>query len=200
MFEVISIVKNNIFRPVRALVIILSLYFASISFAQSDVYYGTRYANSTSDTLPQYPGGEFALYDYIAQTFRYNRSIEYQVDYRNSIQNVVLSFVVDTSGTTRNLQIFQCPSSLIEKEFRRVIATMDNWKPASLNNEPIPYRIFIPFSFTFEGTQMMQVAVGPDMVNVGRSKKTKWIKAAVLAGIPGIIALSYHFQKKNKEK
>lgn len=83
------------------------------------------------------------LYDY------FNTELLYpSVAVKDSIQGVLtVSFTINREGLPENLQFINSLGEAFEEEAKRLILNMPSWKPATLNNEPVPSRLSIPLTF-----------------------------------------------------
>lgn len=98
------------------------------------------------EEMPEYPGGDKALYQFISDKLRYPKKA-----IRESIMGrVTLQFVIDTAGDTKNLAIEQGISPDCDAEALRVIAQMKKWKPGIQNGKPVRVSYKLPITFELE--------------------------------------------------
>ena len=94
------------------------------------------------DDLPKYEKGEYSLYCWwIPQHFDYP---SYALDY-NIQGNVVLSFIVDTDGSIKDIKVESSPHQCLSEAAVRMISKMPKWKPGKIEGQrfvlPIKYSI-----------------------------------------------------------
>lgn len=94
-----------------------------------------------SDPLPQYPGGEQKMQQYLFSNFSISG-----ID-KEMIPNTraVINFVVDEEGCINNIKILKSFGiQELDDEFIRVIASMPQWKPAMRYGKAIKVNWNIP--------------------------------------------------------
>lgn len=161
--------------------IALVFVFASVFnvSSQHDVdFYGTLYRNQEVDTFPVYPGGYFEFMDYMSFNFRVNQSMQGQIG--NGLQSVVFTFVVDTSGNTFALQVRNCPSSHVQKEFQKIFDKMSGWKPAIHNGEKVALQVDLMLDFRIEDMQIICYPQSSKIVSPRDKKKRPMVKATLI--------------------
>lgn len=93
------------------------------------------------DDSPEYPGGMIAMRNFFKENVIYpSDSVE---------GKVAVSFIVDTLGRTRNIQIRKSLSPLADAEIVRVVGLMV-FKPATHDGKPIESKMSLPFTFRLE--------------------------------------------------
>jgi TonB family protein len=96
--------------------------------------------------MPEFPGGELKLQQYLAKSIKYPKSA-----LKKDVSGlVVVSFVVDVDGAIRELEVVKSVHNVLDKEAVRVIKVMPNWKPGLLEGKSVPVRFKIPVRFAFE--------------------------------------------------
>ncbi len=103
---------------------------------------------SNVQVMPEFPGGQNALADYI------NNHVEYpqQAIDDNTTGTVKVSFVVDENGKITNAHLINGGkvSSGLEQEALRVVNAMPAWKPGQVKGKNVKTRLELPISFQFE--------------------------------------------------
>ena len=86
------------------------------------------------------------LYEY------FNANLIYPVEaLKDSIQGVqTVSFVINTKGKPEQIQVIKSLGQPFEKECRRLIENMPEWKPAILDGKPVDSKISIPLTFQIQ--------------------------------------------------
>jgi TonB family protein len=87
--------------------------------------------------------GYAELYNY------FNSSLIYPPEaLGDSIQGIqTISFVINMEGRPEKIEVVESLGDPFEKESRRLIENMPEWKPATLNGKPVPSKITIPLTF-----------------------------------------------------
>ena len=95
---------------------------------------------------PAFPGGESALFKYLADNLNYPRLAKH--DNRQGI--VYVSFVVDRDGSIRerSIEILRSPHEALSNEAIRVVKNMPNWVPGKQRGKPVPVQYRLPIRFT----------------------------------------------------
>ncbi len=116
---------------------------------------------------PAYPGGEQALHAYLAQNIRYPaRAI------KDNIQGVVaLTFIIEKDGMINQVAIVKDIGGGCGEEAARVVSVMPNWRPGTVDGNPVKVRFTLPVRFRLEG-------VAPRPAN----EKKKWWQREALFG------------------
>lgn len=96
------------------------------------------------DQLPQFPGGDIALKNFISN------NVKYPVDAVNrKIQGtVILNFIVEKDGSIRRVIISKAVDPVLDFEAVRVISSMPHWKAASMRGKPIATMVVVPILFS----------------------------------------------------
>lgn len=101
----------------------------SSSDAQGD---NTVYA--VVDKMPEFPGGQQALFRYLSENVKYP-----QVAADNGIQGrVICEFVVNADGSIVDVKVSRSGGdSSLDKEAVRVVKAMPKWNPGKQNGKPV---------------------------------------------------------------
>ena len=123
--------------------IFLLLLLPALSFGQHE----TKDSVYTSvDQMPEYPGGQGSLLKYITKNLRY--PIE---DRDDNIQGrVIVNFVIDRYGKTRDIKVVRPTGSQFEKSVIELIKNMPEWKPGINNGQKVSVQYKLPLSVHFE--------------------------------------------------
>jgi TonB family protein len=97
-------------------------------------------------TIPEFPGGQTALQQFLADNIRYPALAR-----ENNIQGtVVLSFVIDKDGSANNISVLRDPGGGCGKEAARVVSLMPRWTPGQANGKPVRVKYTLPVRFRLE--------------------------------------------------
>ena len=96
--------------------------------------------------MPQFPGGESALENYLKTNLKYPEEAK-----KALIQGVVaLDFVVEKNGSISTIRVMKDPGGGLGAEAIRLIKAMPPWQPGELGGVPVKARFTIPIRFRFE--------------------------------------------------
>ncbi|NLZ72217.1 MAG: hypothetical protein GX905_00040 [Bacteroidales bacterium] len=124
---------------------VCSRYVLPIPFNPNDIEKDKKL--NTSDTTPTFPGGEEAMYKFIADNFKYhNPNLNIQ-------GKIVARFIIDSSGKIHYPHILKSVHPTFDKEVLRVIKLMPNFiiqKKGSVGC----YLFTLPIIFKIEEDQL----------------------------------------------
>jgi protein TonB len=96
--------------------------------------------------MPSFPGGQKALFDYLAENVRYPDDCE-----DTCVQGrVIVSFVVERDGRITEAKVVKSVYQSLDEEALRVVSGMPKWAPGKLNGEAIRTKYVIPITFKVE--------------------------------------------------
>lgn len=95
--------------------------------------------------MPEFPGGQQALFDYLANNIRYPNKA-------NGAQGrVIITFVVEQDGSISNVVIAKSSGNKwLDQEGIRLIKSMPKWKPGRLKGEIVRVKYSVPITFLTE--------------------------------------------------
>lgn len=94
-----------------------------------------------AEVMPQFPGGEKALADWI------NSHLVYPEGAGGAYGRVIVSFIVMTDGTLDGVTVKRSIHPLLDAEAIRVVKAMPKWYPGRMGGLAVPVRYFIPIRF-----------------------------------------------------
>ncbi|MDR2840422.1 MAG: energy transducer TonB [Paludibacter sp.] len=93
------------------------------------------------EQMPQFPGGEDALLDFLSENIHYPlSSIEFQ-------GRVTCRFVVEKDGSISRIEVLRKLEKECDEEAVRVIKSMPKWTPGKQNGEIVAVWYTIPITF-----------------------------------------------------
>lgn len=96
--------------------------------------------------LPEFPGGDDALYEFLSSHLKYpSRASSNDVEGK-----VVLSFVVNKVGEIDEIKIERSLGYGCDEEAIRVVNSMPKWKPARNNGAPVKVLLNLPIIFELD--------------------------------------------------
>ncbi len=106
-------------------------------------------AITVADEMPQYPGGEVAMRQYIRDNIQYPKKAR-----EDGIQGkVYLSFTVGSSGRIKDIRVVQGVNKEINAEAIRLISNMPSWTPGKKDGQAIAVKQYLPIEFSITANQ-----------------------------------------------
>ncbi|WP_048825876.1 energy transducer TonB [Hymenobacter sp. DG25B] len=96
-----------------------------------------------SERMPEFPGGQRALLNFIGSTIRYPKAALK----RHQEGKVYITFVIDETGKVRNAQVKQGISPELDAEALRIIKAIPAFKPGQQDGENVPVYMTVPITF-----------------------------------------------------
>jgi TonB family protein len=102
------------------------------------------------EEMPQFPGGEKVLREYISGAIRYPKEAQ-----ENGIQGrVYVTFVIDTLGSVVDAKIARGVDPSLDKEALRVVSELPQWQPGKQRGKLVKVAYTVPISFALEGGEI----------------------------------------------
>ncbi len=100
------------------------------------------------DEQPEFPGGANTMYNWIAENIQYPEGA-----FAEGVQGkVIVEFVIDESGNTKNLRVLRGRHPELDKEALRVVQSMPAWKPALVKGKAVSTIYTLPVAFKIGST------------------------------------------------
>ncbi len=101
------------------------------------------FAASAQTSNPQYPGGEEAMYKFIAENLKYPAAAV-----ENGIEGIVkLMVTVNPDGTIGTIKVVRMIDPDLEQEAIRIVKSMPRWTPARNGSEAVEAQTPITIRF-----------------------------------------------------
>jgi periplasmic protein TonB len=98
------------------------------------------------EDMPEFPGGELALRQFIANSIKYP-----VIAQENGIQGrVYVTFVVDADGSVSEPRIARGVDPSLDKEALRVVGMLPRWKPGRQRGKPVRVSYTVPINFQLQ--------------------------------------------------
>ena len=98
------------------------------------------------EDMPEFPGGELALRQWIANNVKYP-----VIAAENGIQGkVYVQFVVDRDGGISNARIARGVDASLDQEALRVVNNLPKWKPGMQRGKPVRVSYTVPINFQLQ--------------------------------------------------
>jgi len=187
-----------------ALIVPVLTVFLLSNNAQAKEEINDDKAYYTVEVMPQYPGGEKALTDYIIKNLRYPDEAS-----KRGVQGTVLvRFIIDEKGNVTSPEVIRGIAPALEKESLRVISEMPKWIPGKQNGQNVKVYFTIPIMFKMSGNigvkaaETKKVVIEVDDKQID-SKNTKievsdiFTKVEVMPEFPGGVDKLMDYIMKN---
>ena len=98
------------------------------------------------EEMPEFPGGETALRQFIASTVKYPEEAQ-----KGGIQGkVYVSFVVTKNGSIANAKVVRGVHSSLDMEALKVVNSQPKWKPGKQRGEAVNVQYTVPINFVLQ--------------------------------------------------
>ena len=95
------------------------------------------------EKMPEFPGGEKALLNFISENIVYPQSAKD----KNISGRVFLSFVIDKDGSVTDVKVMRGIDKECDAEAMRVVKAMPKWKPGMDDGKPVKVSYMLPVNF-----------------------------------------------------
>jgi TonB family protein len=98
------------------------------------------------DEMPEFPGGEAALRNFLANSVKYP-----EIAKENGIQGkVYITFIVTKEGKVTEPEIARGVDPSLDKEALRVVSSLPDWKPGKQHGQPVNVSYTVPITFALQ--------------------------------------------------
>ncbi len=98
------------------------------------------------EAMPEFPGGEAALYDYLAANLKYPEMAKET----GITGKVFVTFVVEKDGSITDVKILRGIGGGCDEEAIRVVKGMPKWTPGHQRSIPVRVQFNLPIKFTLQ--------------------------------------------------
>ena len=98
------------------------------------------------EEMPEFPGGEKALMDYVSNNVKYPQ----EAKDKNIAGRVFIGFVVEKDGSINEVKVLRGIGGGCDEEAVRVIKSMPKWKPGIQKGKPVRVSFQMPFVFKLD--------------------------------------------------
>ena len=96
------------------------------------------------ETMPVFPGGEAALFKYLAREAEYPKELAKQ----GIGGTVYVTFEIDAEGNVQKVRTIRGVHPLLDAEAERVVRSMPRWTPGTQRGKPVRVQYNMPIKFT----------------------------------------------------
>ena len=98
------------------------------------------------EQMPQFPGGQSALFEYLSSHIKYPVVAE-----ENGVQGrVIVTFVVERDGNITDVKVAKSVDPSLDREATRVVKSMPNWIPGKQNGSAVRVKFTVPVTFRLQ--------------------------------------------------
>lgn len=98
------------------------------------------------EVKPEFPGGQMALYQFLAKNIQYPASaMESEEQGR-----VIVTFVIDRDGNVTDAKVKRSVSKELDQEALRVVRSMPKWKPGRQDGKAVNTQFTLPVTFKLQ--------------------------------------------------
>ena len=95
------------------------------------------------EQMPEYPGGQAALFEYLSKNIKYPADAE-----KKKVEGkVFVTFVVDSDGKITDVSLLKKVFPSLDAEAIRVISAMPNWIPGKQKGQVVRVKYTVPIMF-----------------------------------------------------
>ena len=95
------------------------------------------------EQMPEYPGGQAALFEYLSKNIKYPADAE-----KKKVEGkVFVTFVVDSDGKITDVSLLKKVFPSLDAEAIRVISAMPNWIPGKQKGQAVRVKYTVPIMF-----------------------------------------------------
>lgn len=98
------------------------------------------------DRMPQFPGGDFALLEYVAKNVKYPQDAQKA----GKQGRVICEFVVAKDGKVTKAKVLQGIYPSLDAEALRVIRSFPVWTPGAIDGKPVRVKFAVPITFRLQ--------------------------------------------------
>jgi periplasmic protein TonB len=98
------------------------------------------------EEMPQFPGGDMALYKYISKNLHYPEAAKE----KNIQGKVIIKFCVTPVGGISQISVLQGLNPDVDQEAIRVVKTLPVFTPGKKAGVPVPVWYLVPITFKYK--------------------------------------------------
>ena len=95
------------------------------------------------EKMPSFPGGQSALFDFMAKNIKYPKVAE-----ENGVQGcVIVTFIVKKDGSLSYVRVVKSVDPALDKEAVRLVKSMPKWIPGIEKGQYVNVKFTLPVTF-----------------------------------------------------
>jgi protein TonB len=112
----------------------------------SDIVEQEKQVFMVVEQMPEYPGGEEALINYLSENLQYPEGAK-----ESGVQGqVFVTFVVEKDGSISEVEVLRGLGGGCDEEAVRVVEEMPKWKPGAQRGQPVRVQYNLPIKFSLD--------------------------------------------------
>ena len=133
-------------------IVIILMLLPTIVYSQSNSKsLNTNAKDQTTSSfveyMPEYPGGESAMREFIGQYFKVPDTARKS---SLNIVRIIVRFVVTETGSVSEIKTISKVGFGLEEEAVRVVSRFPKWKPGTQNGKPVPVYFTLPITIAID--------------------------------------------------
>lgn len=117
--------------------------FTTVSAQKTVVAKKNQQVFDVVEKMPEYPGGQAALFEYLQKNVKYPADAE-----KKKVEGrVLVTFVVNTDGSITDIEVVRKTFPSLDAEAVRVISGMPRWKPGEQKGQKVRVKYTVPLTF-----------------------------------------------------
>lgn len=117
--------------------------FTTVSAQKTVVAKKNQQVFDVVEKMPEYPGGQAALFEYLQKSVKYPADAE-----KKKVEGrVLVTFVVNTDGSITDIEVVRKTFPSLDAEAVRVISGMPKWKPGEQKGQKVRVKYTVPLTF-----------------------------------------------------
>ncbi len=149
--RMMTINKSSRWKRLRALAVVPVIALALLAFAnpktETASVVGDKKVYETVEQLPQFPGGQNAMIEFLSQNVHYPETAA-----KNNVEGrVVLQFIVEKDGQIGEVKVARSVDPELDAEALRVVKSMPNFIPGRQDGKPVAVWYTLPIVFKLQG-------------------------------------------------
>lgn len=126
----------------KCTLLLVTILFFTFNFAYSQNNSDTIY--SIVENMPQFPGGETAMLNFVAKNVRYPHKA-----FTNNITGTIyISFIVGADGKVRDIELLRGIGGGCDEEGLRVVGLFPDWTPGQKDGKAVSVQYNLPIRFS----------------------------------------------------
>lgn len=99
-----------------------------------------------AEEMPQFPGGDAALFSWLIENIRYPEDATAD----SGVKRVIVQFVIKSDGAVGDVKIVRSAGEAYDNEAIRVVKSMPVWQPGKVGGKPVNVQYMLPINFKLQ--------------------------------------------------
>lgn len=111
---------------------------------------GTDHVYQVVDEIPQFPGGNDALMNFMGQNTKYPA----EAVAKGTQGRVLVQFTIDKEGNLKDIHVLRSVDPLLDAEAVRMVSSMPQWTPGKHKGQPVNVQFTVPVQFNLSKVEV----------------------------------------------